>query len=93
MLLGKFQEKRPSGRPKCKCEDNIEDRSEMGSLSQDQAQSCTLQGERNQHVLRTVVARANNEWSCTPPPQYVCMVWCSVKKKKHRGNFTFTHFV
>jgi hypothetical protein len=25
-----------------------------------------------------------------PLPQYSFMAWCSVKKKKHRENFTFT---
>jgi hypothetical protein len=31
--------------------------------------------------------KATGEWSSTSIPQYIFMVWCSVK---HRGNFTFT---
>jgi len=29
-------------------------------------------------------------YGAIPPLQYTFMAWCSVKKKKHRENFTFT---
>jgi len=40
--------------------------------------------------LTSVYAKLKNAWSYTSTPQYAFMAWCSIKKKKHRDNFTFT---
>jgi hypothetical protein len=36
---------------------------------------------------------SKNAWSYNSTPQYAFMEWCSVKKKRHSDNFTFTFYI
>jgi len=35
--------------------------------------------------------RSRMRGAIPPLPQYTFIAWCSVKKKEHRDNFTFTY--